>query len=68
MGKLAVETFYLGERPNCYRIYNKIVEQVEAASDANPARPLITELMRSTRCLFLTLLKKWVFLWSYQKQ
>ncbi len=26
MGKLAVETFYLGKRPNCYRIYNKIAE------------------------------------------
>ena len=26
MGKLGVETFYLGKRPNCYRIYNKIAE------------------------------------------
>jgi hypothetical protein len=26
MGKLAVETLYLGKRPNCYRIYNKIAE------------------------------------------
>jgi hypothetical protein len=26
MGKLGVETFYLGKRPNCYRIYNKVAE------------------------------------------
>jgi len=26
MGKLGVETFYLGKRPNVYRIYNKIEE------------------------------------------
>lgn len=26
MGKLGVETFYLGKRPNCYRIYDKLGE------------------------------------------
>ena len=26
MGQRDLETLYLGKRPNCYRIYNKIAE------------------------------------------